>query len=80
MAQALAKASLWWNAREVERVVPEDQAASPVVTWMQTHGLGRNRLLDTLLAATYYRSGVCRIVTSNARDHRVFGVFERIEI
>lgn len=80
MAQALAKASFWWNAREVERVVPEDQAVSQFVTWMQAHGLGRKRLLDTLLAATYYRSGVTRIVTSNARDYRVFGVFELIEI
>ena len=80
MAQALAKASFWWNAREVERIVPEDQAVSQFVTWMQAHGLGRKRLLDTLLAATYYRSGVTRIVTSNARDYRVFGVFELIEI
>ena len=58
MAQALAKASFWWNATEVERIVPDDQAVSQFVTWMQTHGLGRKRLLDTLLAATYYRSGI----------------------
>ena len=44
------------------------------------HDLGRKRLLDTLLAATYYRGGVTRIVTSNARDYRVFGVFDLIEI
>ena len=80
MAQALAKASFWWNAREVERIVPDDQAVSQFVTWMQAHGLGRKRLLDTLLAATYYRSGITRIVTSNARDYRVFGVFELIAI
>ncbi len=80
MAQALAKASFWWNAREVERIVPEGEAVSQFVAWMREHGLGRKRLLDTLLAATYYRSGVTRIVTSNARDYRVFGVFELIEI
>ena len=76
MAQALAKARFWWNAREVEQVVPDDQAVAQFLAWMQEHGLGRKRLLDTLLAATYYRSGVTRIVTSNARDYRVFGVFE----
>lgn len=80
MAQALAKASFWWNATEVERIVPDDQVVSQFVAWIQAHGLGRKRLLDTLLAATYYRSGVARIVTSNARDYRVFGVFELIEI
>ena len=80
MAQALAKASVWWNAAEVERVVPDDQAVGLFLAWMQTYGLGRKRLLDTLLAATYYRSGVTRIVTSNARDYQVFGVFELIEV
>ena len=80
MAQALAKAGFWWNATEVERVVPDDQAVGQFMAWMQAYGLGRERLLDTLLAATYYRSGVTRIVASNARDYRVFGVFELIEV
>ena len=80
MTQALAKANFWWSAAEVERVFPDDQAVGRFLTWMQEHGLGRRRLLDTLLAATYHRSGVTRIVTSNARDYRVFGVFELLEI
>ena len=80
MAQALAKASFWWNAAEVERIVPDDQAVRRFLVWMREHGLGRKRLLDTLLAATYYESGIARIVTSNARDYRVFGVFDPIEI
>ena len=79
MTQALAKANFWWNAAEVERIFPDDQAASQFLAWVREHALGRKRLLDTLLAATYYRSGVTRIVTSNARDFRVFGVFELIE-
>ena len=80
MAQALAKANFWWGAAEVERVFPDEQAVGRFLAWMQEHGLGRRRLLDTLLAATYHRAGVTRIVTSNARDFRVFGVFELIEI
>ena len=80
IAQALAKAGFWWNAAEVERVTPDDQVVSQFLAWMQEHDLGRKRLLDTMLAATYYRSGVTRIVTSNARDYRVFGVFELTEI
>ena len=80
MAQALAKAGFWWNATEVERIIPDDQVVSQFLAWMQEHRLGRKRLLDTMLAATYYRSGVTRIVTSNARDYRVFGVFELTEV
>ena len=79
MAQALAKASFWWSATEVERLFPDDQAISQFLAWVQEHRLGRKRLLDTLLAATYHRGGATRIVTSNARDYRVFGVFELIE-
>ncbi len=80
MAQALARADFWWNATEVERMVPDEQVVRQFLAWMREHGLGRKRLLDTLLAATYYRGGVTRIVSSNARDYRVFGVFELIEI
>ncbi len=79
MAQALARADFWWNATEVERIVPDEQVVRQFLAWMREHGLGRKRLLDTLLAATYYRRGVTRIVSSNARDYRVFGVFELIE-
>ena len=75
MAQALTKAGFWWNATEVERVVSDDQALNQSLTWMREHKLGRNRLLDTLLAATCYRSGVSRVMTSNAHDYRIFGVF-----
>ena len=41
---------------------------------MADYGLGRKRLLDTLFAATWYEGGITRIVTSNVRDYRVFGV------
>ena len=78
--QALGKAGFWWNAREVARVFPEEESVAQFMAWMKSHGLGRKRLLDTLLAATYYGSGITRIATSNARDYRTFGVFELIEV
>ena len=64
----------------MERIIPDDQVVSQFLAWMQEQGLGRKRLPDTMLAATCYRSGVTRIVTSNARDYRVFGVFELTEV
>ena len=80
MVQALAKANFWWSAKEIERIFPHERAVDQFLAWMKEYGLGRKRLLDTLLAATYYESGITRIVTSNARDYQVFGVFEVIEI
>ena len=78
--QAVGKARFWWNAREVARVFPDDESVTQFLAWMNGHGLGRKRLLDTLLAATYYGSGITTIATSNARDYRTFGVFELIEV
>lgn len=80
MAQALAKANFWWSAKEIERIFPHERAVGQFLAWMGEYGLGRKRLLDTLLAATWYESGITRIVTSNTRDYQVFGVFEVIEI
>lgn len=80
MDLAVGKAAFWWNAREVARVFPDEECVAQFLAWMRDHGLGRKRLLDTMLAATYYGCGVTTIATSNARDYRTFGVFELIEI
>ena len=78
--QAVEKARFWWNAREVARVFPVEEAVTQFLAWMREHRLGRKRLLDTMLAATYYANGITSIVTSNARDFRRFGVFELVEV
>jgi predicted nucleic acid-binding protein len=76
--QAVERAESWWNAREVERVYPTADSTHLFFDWMRRHGLGRKRLLDTQLAATYAAHGVRTILTSNARDYAVFGWFEVI--
>ena len=77
---AIGKAGFWWNAREVARVSPDEESVAQFLAWMRGHGLGRKRLLDTLLAATYYGRGITTIATSNARDYRKFGVFDLLVI
>jgi hypothetical protein len=39
------------------------------------HQLGRKRVLDPLLAATYRAAGVTSLLTLNAADFMVFGEF-----
>ena len=80
MDQAVGKAGFWWSAREIERVFPSEETVVQFVTWMREHEQGRMRLLDTMLAATYYGSGITTIATSNARDYRAFGAFELIDL
>jgi predicted nucleic acid-binding protein len=80
IAQARERAERWWNAEEVLRVFPGVHTAPMFFNWLREHSLGRKRLLDTLLAATYLDNEVTSIVTTNARDFRVFGCFSVVEV
>ena len=71
MRSAIARATFWWQAREVHRVFPSSESTSLFLRWMSQFDLGRKRILDTFLAATYQAAGVAEIVTTNARDFSV---------
>jgi predicted nucleic acid-binding protein len=75
MVEAINRAEHWWQAAEVVRVFPNGRAVGDFLAWLTRHRLGRKRLLDTLLAASYHQAGVTTILTNNARDFRVLGVF-----
>jgi predicted nucleic acid-binding protein len=78
VASAAARAEVWWSAEEVRQVSPDDSAVRLFLSWMTRYRLGRKRVLDTLLAATYHAAGVGSIVSTNARDFAVFGCFELV--
>lgn len=78
VGEATARAEQWWQAAEVVRVFPDGQSVTDFVGWLRRYRLGRKRLLDTLLAATYRNAGVSRVITNNARDFQVFGCFDLI--
>lgn len=76
MAAARDLAQKWWTAHEVLHIVPGDAAMAQFFTWHRRHGLGRKRILDTLLAATYQSAGITSLLTTNANDFAVFGEFQ----
>jgi predicted nucleic acid-binding protein len=76
MAEAISRAEHWWQAAEVRRIFPEGQSVVDFLGWLSRHRLGRKRLLDTLLAATYQQAGIKRLLSNNDGDFRVFGCFE----
>ncbi|MBI3925780.1 MAG: PIN domain-containing protein [Armatimonadetes bacterium] len=79
IGQALTRAALWWEGSEITHVLPSAESTDLFLRWMAEHQLGRKRLLDTQLAATYYCAGIRTIVTTNARDYTVFGCFTLIQ-
>jgi predicted nucleic acid-binding protein len=76
MSQAIAQAHQWRTATEVHWVSPDVRCVKLCLEWMAKYALGRKRILDTLLAATYFHHGVTRLATLNPDDFRVFRVFE----
>lgn len=77
MPEALDICRQWCQAEECRSISPSPEAVAVFLNWMHQHALGRKRLLDTLLAATYHCAGVTRIVTTNWRDFAQFGVFSQ---
>ena len=78
IGEARELAEKWWTASEVERVFPDGAATQQFLSWLQQFSLGRKRLLDTFLAATYHQAGIQSILTTNASDFAIFGVFNCI--
>ncbi len=76
MTAALDLCEQWWHAEESRVVVADAEVGAVWLAWMRELRLGRKRLLDTMLAATYYRAGVRRLASTNWRDFARYGVFE----
>jgi len=76
MGEALRRCRAWWDAAEVVHCHPGDRAAEQAWLWMEEFRLGRKRILDTYLAATYHERGIRRLATANAEDFAVFHVFD----
>lgn len=78
MTDAITRAELWWQSKEVIRVFPDGHGVTDFFAWLRQHQLGRKRLLDTLLAASFCSAKVNKIITNNGRDYKVLGIFEII--
>lgn len=79
MNTALERAKYWWSNDDVAPLFPSDDAVELFWEWMSQYRLGRKRVRDTMLAASYFSVGVTRLVTLNAKDFEVFDCFEIIQ-
>lgn len=76
MDEAIGKVRFWWNAAEVRHIYPTAESTVLFFDWLSVHRLGRKRLLDTFLAATFRSAGVTRIISGNVRNFSLFGGFD----
>lgn len=75
ISDALERAAFWGEAREVTLLSADDAVNAQWLNWVVEYQLGRKRLLDTLIAATWHVAGIREICTLNPRDFTVFEVF-----
>jgi predicted nucleic acid-binding protein len=79
-AQAMPEAIRWLRTWTTEVaplwLAPNEAAIELWLKWMTEFQLGRKRILDTQYAASLHTHGVRRLLTNNADDFLVFGVFE----
>jgi len=75
MADATAVASFWSHAAEVSLLRQDSGVTTTWLDWLTRHQLGRKRLLDTLIAATWHSAGITEVWTLNPDDFAVFGCF-----
>ncbi len=75
MREAVDRAEALWNAKETVQVFPDAAAVSQFFAWLRQHRLGRKRLLDTIMAATFHVAGIQSVVTLNRSDFELFGCF-----
>ena len=76
MNQAIEWTCFWCESKEVTLLNPNEAATTRWLAWIAEFRLGRKRLLDTLIAATWCEFGVGEIFTLNPSDFTVFGEFE----
>jgi len=58
------------------QVFPDGQSVADFFVWLTRYKLGRKRLLDAMLAATFQGFGVKRIISKNDKGFMVLDVFE----
>jgi predicted nucleic acid-binding protein len=78
MVQALARIQWWSTVEQCRWVYPDDETLNLFLDWMTEHRLGRKRVIDTMLAATYSTSGVTALATLDPADFRPFDQFDFI--
>jgi len=76
MPDAIDRTWFWAEQERIRIIYPTEAAFKRAQLWLSAWDLGRNRLIDTHMAAAYAEAGVSRLLTANPTDFCVFDVFD----
>lgn len=71
-AQALDRGEQIWHGKEVVRLELTETTVTATIDLLREYRLGRNRILDTALAATLLNNNISHLLTANVDDFTVF--------
>lgn len=77
--EAIEIARNWIGRSNVECLAVDEEAASLSFDLIDRHGLGRNRLADTMLVATMLVHEVALLATRNTQDFSIFSQLRLID-
>ena len=72
MSEAIAIVRGYLGRSNVECLAVDEKAMMRALDLLEQHQLGRNRIADALLAATFIEQGVSELITCNGADFAVF--------
>ena len=78
MAEALRVCRSLTEAKEILWTLPTRDVLPRTLQLLEALKLGRKRILDTALAATFECAGIQRLATLNARDFEIFSFLELV--
>jgi predicted nucleic acid-binding protein len=79
MSEAIALSRGFVGRANIECLSTDEAALYLALELMQQHRLGRNRLADTLFAATLLANDVHELITCNPADYRIFSTLRLID-
>jgi predicted nucleic acid-binding protein len=74
--EAVERVWYWAEQDRIRVLYPDDNSFKRAQMWLSMYHLGRNRLLDTHMAAAYAVQGVTTLWTANVKDFEIFNMFE----
>ena len=78
MEESADIAEQYWQAADWHRLIPKSTTGSRAFALLRDHRLGRERLLDTYLAATLLDYGLTTLITCDTEEFNIFSDLQLI--
>lgn len=76
MSEAINRVWFWTSQERVKVIYNTEDSFGRAQAWLSQFRLGRNRIIDTNIAAAYAEACVTELWTANRKDFEIFNMFD----